>query len=131
MNHSYFHVTHLDVSSRNIILLHNENLAPRLYATFKNGLAYEYVPGVTLTTETVIDPKIYALVAAKMAQLHLVKTGNNNSGEPMLWNKLEQFYNLIPDEFSDVNKQERFVLHAAIYKYFILITYISVVDLNL
>ncbi|GLV44019.1 easily shocked [Carabus blaptoides fortunei] len=94
--------------TRNIILLHNENLAPRLYATFENGLAYEYVPGVTLTSQTVIDTKIYSLIARKMAQLHLVKPGNKNSGEPVLWNKFEQFYNLVPDGFSDADKQEKF-----------------------
>lgn len=34
--------------TKNICMLHRYGFAPQLYATFVNGLAYEYVPGVTL-----------------------------------------------------------------------------------
>lgn len=34
--------------TKNICMLHRYSFAPQLYATFENGLAYEYVPGVTL-----------------------------------------------------------------------------------
>lgn len=34
--------------TRNIILLHRYDIAPQLFAIFKNGLVYEFVPGVTL-----------------------------------------------------------------------------------
>lgn len=92
---------------RNIILLNKANLAPRLYATFENGLAYEFVPGNTLTEETVINPKIYKLVAARMALLHNVKVVSDAKPEPVLWKKLHNYLDLIPEQFSDLKKHKR------------------------
>lgn len=93
---------------RNIILLNNVRLAPRLYATFENGLAYEFVPGCTLSCETVIVPKLYHLIAEKMANLHKVNSNNGyNQQTPVLWNKIQSFLNLVPDVFSDPVKQKK------------------------
>lgn len=85
-------------------MLNKEGLAPALYASFENGLAYEYVPGCTLNDETVILPEIYKLIAKRMAHMHKIKPPQS---EPMLWNKLQAFLNLVPEKFSDDNKQER------------------------
>jgi ethanolamine kinase len=38
-----------DAETKNIQLLQGYNYAPSLYATFQNGICYEYVKGVTLT----------------------------------------------------------------------------------
>lgn len=62
-------------SFRNITLLNKEGLAPKIYGVFKNGLVYEYYPGVTLNTETVTDTKISTLVARQMAKMHKVQLG--------------------------------------------------------
>lgn len=58
---------------RNMKLLHRVGLAPCLYAVFDNGLAYKYVSGVTLTVHSVIQPKVWKLVARQMAKMHQVQ----------------------------------------------------------
>lgn len=97
--------------TRNIKLLHTYGFAPSLFATFKNGLAYEYVPGVTLTPQSVIQPDIWKMIARRMAEMHKVSTCNNNNNNlkktPMLWEKTQQMLNLVPDEFSDPDKHAR------------------------
>lgn len=98
--------------TRNIILLHSFGFAPSLYATFKNGLVYDFVPGVTLNTESVLRPQVWSLVAQRMADMHrLVKPDLNrdetNKPLPMLWKKTQSFFDLVPDRFSDSKKHKR------------------------
>lgn len=64
---------------RNITRLHSLNLAPEIYGVFKNGLAYEYYPGITLTVDSVADVKIAALVAKQMAKMHKVELNTDVS----------------------------------------------------
>lgn len=92
---------------RNIILLNKVDLAPDLYATFENGLAYRFIPGNTLNEETVRDPHIYRLVARRMAKLHKVKVKGEDHPKPFLWDKMDGFLQLVPDVFSDSQKSER------------------------
>lgn len=92
--------------TRNMKLLHEVGLAPRLYATFLNGLVYEYVPGLVLTVETCRLQDTYYLVARTMANMHCVGS-NSGQKEPELWTKLKQFLKLTPKEFSDPQKQKR------------------------
>ena len=40
-------------------------LGPRIYATFENGIAYEYVAGKNLDYELAVDRNVYPLVATK------------------------------------------------------------------
>lgn len=92
----------------NIAYLHQHGLAPELFATFKNGLVYEYVEGVTLNTENVKNPVIWRLVAANMARMHKLQLREEDKDkEPFLKMKFEKFLNHIPDQFSDPIKQER------------------------
>lgn len=95
--------------TRNIKLLQRYGFAPRLYATFCNGLAYEYVPGRTLNVDTVKDPNVWPLVARQMAKMHKIKVGETGvkDVEPMLFGKMQQFFKLVPKKFSDPKKQER------------------------
>ncbi|XP_047545921.1 ethanolamine kinase [Vanessa atalanta] len=93
---------------RNITVLNKSGLAPQIYGVFKNGLAYEYYPGVTLSPNTVIDSKISGLVAKQMAKMHKIELGKEIKKEPMVWDKTEQFLSLIPEKFTDANKHERF-----------------------
>ncbi|KAI4458990.1 choline/ethanoalamine kinase [Holotrichia oblita] len=93
--------------TRNILMLNELGLAPSLYATFENGLTYEFVPGTTLNVKTVADPKIYKLVATHMAKLHKVKVANVSNPKPILWTKMQRFLDLVPEIFSDPDKQSR------------------------
>lgn len=85
-------------------------MAPDLYATFKNGLAYKYVPGHTLNVNTVIEPNIYRLVAKRMAQLHKAGHTEGNFFKPFIWDKLQKFLNIVPEVFSHPEKQKRYVI---------------------
>lgn len=92
----------------NIAYLHKHGLAPQLYATFQNGLVYEFVPGVTLNTESVCEPTIWRLVATNMARMHkLPLSAKESTKEPMLKTKTIKFLDLIPDEFCDPAKHQR------------------------
>ncbi|XP_017787130.1 PREDICTED: ethanolamine kinase [Nicrophorus vespilloides] len=95
--------------TRNIVMLNKVGLAPNLYATFNNGLAYEFVPGCTLCDESVIKPEIYPLVARKMGRLHRVEFEDSRDTEPMLWRKLDDFLKLVPERFSDAAKHEKYL----------------------
>ncbi|KAH1026400.1 hypothetical protein HUJ05_000071 [Dendroctonus ponderosae] len=91
---------------KNILLLSQKGLAPNLYATFENGLAYKFQPGCTLTKETVRNKEIYTLVAKKMAKLHKVKVDGVNNPKPFIWKKTRDFLNLVPEEFSSLKTQK-------------------------
>lgn len=51
------------------LFAHN-HLGPRVYASFQNGLAYEYVPGKSLDYAVAVDKNVYPLVAQKVGKLH-------------------------------------------------------------
>ncbi|CAH2268149.1 jg8156 [Pararge aegeria aegeria] len=93
-----------DAEVRNITVLNKAGLAPKIYGVFKNGLSYEYYPGVTLNTDTVTDAKISRLVAQQMARMHKIQLGDEIPKEPMVWDKIEQFLSLIPEKFTDACK---------------------------
>ncbi|XP_013134700.1 PREDICTED: ethanolamine kinase isoform X2 [Papilio polytes] len=93
---------------RNITTLNVLGLAPKIYGVFKNGLVYEYFPGVTLNTDTVAETKIATMVAQQMAKMHKVQLGKEITKEPMIWDKIEQFLCLIPETFAKEEKQIRF-----------------------
>lgn len=96
-----------NAEKRNILLLNDAGLPPQLYATFENGLAYEFIPGHILNSKLIMQPEIYKLVATHMARIHKIKAPNLPN-HPMLWNKLQDFFNLLPERFSDHAKQKRF-----------------------
>ncbi|KAI8035340.1 ethanolamine kinase isoform X1 [Drosophila gunungcola] len=97
--------------TQNFLLLHTYGLAPSLYATFKNGLVYEYVPGTTLNTDSVLCPEIWPLVARRMAEMHrkVRKHGESSATKPlpMIWKKTQSFLDLVPERFSDAEKHKR------------------------
>jgi ethanolamine kinase len=97
-----------DAEKRNITVLHKHGLAPELFATFTNGLCYEYVPGYTLNPNNICEPKIWRLVATHMAKMHkLPLTPEQSTAEPMLKTKTLRFLDLIPQQFADRVKQEK------------------------
>lgn len=96
---------------RNIQLLHTYGFAPSLYAVFKNGLAYEYVDGTTLTTDTVKDPKVWILVAKRLAEMHKVSCGNDLPKVAGLGRKTDKFLDLLPEKFDSEEVQERYVFY--------------------
>ncbi|XP_024085387.1 ethanolamine kinase isoform X2 [Cimex lectularius] len=105
---SFFHHTQYLILNSFLLdhwfkLLHKAGFAPRLYATFKNGLAYEFVPGNVINVDTVKAPTIYPLIASMMAKIHTVHRDMNAS--PCLWYKIEKQLKLIPSVYTSKNKQ--------------------------
>lgn len=101
-----------NAEKRNIKFLHDHGLAPKLYATFNNGLVYEFVPGCTLKYQNLQDATIWRLVAQNMARMHklpisLCGAGDASQVEPMLRTKSLKFLDLVPDRFTDPVKDER------------------------
>lgn len=94
---------------RNIKLLHCHGFAPRLYATFNNGLAYEFVPGRTLSVDTIRLPNVWRLVARQLARLHKLAEHAGNGCGAELWPKMQKYFDLVPDMYDDIDKQRRLV----------------------
>lgn len=88
--------------------LHLHGLAPEIFASFENGICYEFIYGETLTSETVKEEKIWKLIAVQMAKMHKLKINEEQMKmEPMIKNKAEKYLSLIPEKFSNWEKSER------------------------
>ena len=88
-------------------ILNKAGFTHSIYATFNNGLAYQFIEGNILTTETVRNPDVYVLIAKRMAQMHRLKPDIEMSKEACIWKKLEKFMEIMPKEFSNITKQAR------------------------
>ncbi|XP_076748938.1 ethanolamine kinase 1 isoform X2 [Xylocopa sonorina] len=109
----YGHKTDLLINrkdeTRNIRILNKAGFTHSIYATFNNGLAYQFIEGNTLTIETVRDPYVYTLIAKRMAEMHKLKPDDAEiAKEACIWKKLEHFMEIMPKEFSNDTKQARF-----------------------
>lgn len=98
-----------NAETRNIKMLQRHGFAPSLYAVFQNGLAYEFVPGCTLTPQTVCDASVWPLVARHMAKMHRLAVRSDDGGQPqpMLGSKTRSFLALVPEQFSDASREQR------------------------
>lgn len=94
---------------KNIRILNKVGYTHCIYATFNNGFAYEFLEGETLTTETVKNPKVYPLIAKRMAEMHSLEFENESvSKEAFIWEKMKKFMQIMPKRFSDPLKQAKF-----------------------
>jgi len=93
---------------RNMKLMSDKGLGGKLFATFENGLAYEFVAGDVLTVESCRQPEIYPAVAAAVARMHRTASEGGDRASPCLWKKLQQFNSLSPDEFADADMNRRY-----------------------
>lgn len=93
---------------KNIILLHSYGFAPQLYATFNNGIAYEFCPGEQITKQSIYDEAIWRQVARRIAELHRdVKKPERTDCEPFCWHKIRQILLLIPETFANSQIQAK------------------------
>lgn len=92
----------------NFKFLRSHGLAPQLYASFENGICYEFIHGVTLNPESVKEEKIWTQIAVQMAKMHKLELSvEKKKMEPMIKNKTEKYLELIPEKFSNWEKGER------------------------
>jgi len=59
-----------DAELRNLINLQEHSLAPKISTVFKNGMCIHYIPGVTLTVETIRERSIASKIATLLADYH-------------------------------------------------------------
>ncbi|XP_061166871.1 ethanolamine kinase 1-like [Saccostrea echinata] len=97
-----------NAEKKNMAELYEAGLCPPLYATFENGLAYGFAPGVTLDEKTVRDETIRKLIAKEMARLHIVQPKHISSKKCALFDKLKEWLKLIPESFSNREMNEKF-----------------------
>ena len=60
----------------------------RLYATFNNGICYQFIAGDLLHQDILHLSDVYLCVARGMAQLHTLET---ETDQPVMWSRLEKF----------------------------------------
>ncbi|XP_071840201.1 ethanolamine kinase 1-like [Apostichopus japonicus] len=90
-------------------VLYEAGLGPKLHATFKNGISYGYMPGSILSTESVRSDELYPIIAKEMARLHTLKPKDGFKNEPALFVTLRNWLKVLPEQFEDEKKNERYV----------------------
>ena len=66
---NYFRIFKSDESTT-MRLLASHYLGPRLFATFCNGFAFDFVPGSQLDFGLATEKNVYAIVAKKVGEMH-------------------------------------------------------------
>jgi len=75
----------------NMLKLQTIGCGSQVYATFNNGLCYEFIHGEILSQTMLEDPLVYGEVARTMARMHSVPLEDL---EPGLWHRMEKFISL-------------------------------------
>ncbi|CAG8682149.1 13198_t:CDS:2 [Ambispora leptoticha] len=95
---------------RNLLVLSKAGLSTPLYAKFKNGLVYGFVPGKSLTLENLKDPFISAQIAKQLAKLHKVNI-KDSCKEQILFRKIYSWLNKVPEKYTNPKKNKMFHQH--------------------
>ena len=76
------------VELENMQKLQEMGYGSKLYASFNNGICYEFIHGEILSQEMLKDQVIYRSVARMMAKMHSVQVDGKKA---LLWDRLEHF----------------------------------------
>lgn len=85
--------------------------AAPLYASFRNGICYGFVPGVTLDEQTVRFEAVRRLVAEMFVKFHMIQPEDGEDSRPLLFSVLKRYHSLMPTSFGDLKKDVRFRRH--------------------
>ncbi|KAF7684484.1 Ethanolamine kinase 2 [Astathelohania contejeani] len=83
---------------RHLKMLNKNNLAPKLRARFKNGIMVDYIEGTTLTLQQCIDER--QKIACLLQKWHGIKKNE----QPILWNRMWQWYEIASRKYSEILK---------------------------
>ena len=93
-----------------LLTLHSSHLNPPVYAQLLNGMCYGYMCGTPLTTMDFQDPVMIRKVVKALIRMHTLKIPKSfQNREPQVWYKSEQWLQLVPTEFNDIEKQRWYV----------------------
>ena len=91
-------------------LLHKFGMSPPLYYQLKNGLCYGFVPGKQLDVMDLQDECMMKRVVRAMVRLHLLELPTHfKKREPVLWERMDKWLSMVPERFSNPQKQARYV----------------------
>ena len=91
-------------------LLAYNHLGPRVYATFANGMAYEYLPGKSLDYGLAVDKNVYPLVAHQVGRLHRqMSIGQKRPSHAShhVFHTLRNWLMLVPMRLADPTNHQR------------------------
>eukprot|EP00126_Sphaerothecum_destruens_P004400 Sdes_comp18165_c0_seq2m7672 len=90
----------------NMVSLSSNNLAPRLYGRFENGCVYGFFNGCPLDVDSMKDSHIALLIARRLGEWHSTHIPGDMA--PLLFVTLQKWYNLIPKNYQDPQKDAVF-----------------------
>ena len=90
-----------------ILSLNRAGLVPPIYCQLGNGLCYGFTPGRNLRMDEVREEKMMARIIRTMVRVHAVEIpAHFSSGEPVLWKKMYNFLDIVPQTFGDPVKDK-------------------------
>lgn len=93
-------------------LLHKSGMSPPLYYQLQNGLCYGFVPGKQLDVMDLQDEHMMKRIVRAMVKLHLLELPTQfKKREPVLWERMDKWLSMVPERFSDPQKQRRYVIN--------------------
>lgn len=91
-----------------VALLAKSGMSPPLYYQLKNGLCYGFVPGEQLDVMDLQDEHMMKRIVRAMVKLHLLEVPTHfKKREPVLWERMDKWMSMVPEKFSDPQKQRR------------------------
>ena len=90
-----------------ILSLHEAGMVPPVYCQLKNGLCYGFAPGRNVSVDELREEGMMRRIIQTMAKLHSLKIPTHFSKcGPVLWSKIENFLNIVPETFGDSVKDK-------------------------
>ena len=90
--------------------LHKSGMSPPLYYQLKNGLCYGFIPGKQLDVMDLQDEHMMKRIVRAMVKLHLHELPTQfTKREPVLWERMDKWLSMVPEKFSDPEKQKGYV----------------------
>lgn len=88
--------------------LHKAGMSPPIHFQLKNGLCYGFAPGRQLDVMELQDERMLKLIVLAMVRLHLLELPTQFlKREPVLWERMDKWLSMVPERFSDPEKQQR------------------------
>lgn len=87
--------------------LNKAGLVPPVYCQLKNGLCYGFTPGRNISVEEMRDERMMLRIVQTMTKVHALEIpAYFNGGQPVLWKKMDNFLNIVPETFGDPEKDK-------------------------
>jgi ethanolamine kinase len=83
-------------------ILSEYKLGPRIYCKFENGICYEFLPGIIVDSNVLLNEEIFSKVAQLVAKMHSIKIdGEVGEDSSILFKKIHGLLNLVPSDYDN------------------------------